>query len=65
MTEQYSFYLPFYFQAVRGSSATSSGIRMIPLVLPQILAIMLVGGIVTKFGVYVRFPSILLLGKCS
>lgn len=38
---------------------------MIPLVLPQILAIMLVGGIVTKFGVYVRFPSILLLGNCS
>ncbi|KAI4232198.1 MAG: hypothetical protein LQ349_005153 [Xanthoria aureola] len=51
----YSFYLPFYFQAVRGSSATSSGIRMIPLVLPQILAIMLVGAIVTKFGVYVPY----------
>lgn len=38
---------------------------MIPLVLPQILAIMMVGAIVTKFGVYVRFPSILLLGNCS
>ncbi|KAL8725329.1 MAG: hypothetical protein Q9166_007435 [cf. Caloplaca sp. 2 TL-2023] len=51
----YSFYLPFYFQAVRGSSATSSGVRMIPLVLPQILSIILVGAIVTKFGVYVPY----------
>ncbi|KAL9594373.1 MAG: hypothetical protein Q9219_007067 [cf. Caloplaca sp. 3 TL-2023] len=54
----YSFYLPFYFQAVRGCSATNSGVRMIPLVLPQILAIILVGAVVTKFGVYVcPFPS--------
>lgn len=51
----YSFYLPFYFQAVRGSSATKSGVRMIPLVLPQILSIMIVGAIVTKFGVYVPY----------
>ena len=50
---QYSFYLPFYFQAVQGVSATISGVRMIPLVLSQIVSIILTGAIISKRGYYV------------
>ena len=48
--------MPFYFQAVQGVSATKSGIRAIPLCLSQIVAVVVVGAIVSKTGHYVR-PS--------
>ncbi|KAI9879023.1 MAG: hypothetical protein M1830_009822 [Pleopsidium flavum] len=50
-----TYYIPFYFQAVQGVSVTTSGIRYIPLVVPQIVAIVVTGAIVTATGHYVSF----------
>ncbi|KAK8104721.1 major facilitator superfamily domain-containing protein [Apiospora kogelbergensis] len=47
-----TYYIPFYFQAVQGVSAMQSGIQYIPLVVPQIVAVVIVGAIVTKTGHY-------------
>ncbi|RDL36192.1 putative HC-toxin efflux carrier TOXA [Venustampulla echinocandica] len=49
------FYLPFYFQAVKGVSAENSGIRMIPLLVSITLASIVSGGMTTTFGYYVPF----------
>ena len=51
---QIGYYLPFYFQAVEGVSATQSGVRFIALAFPEVLAIVIMGAIVTKTGLYVR-----------
>lgn len=51
------FYIPFYFQSAQLSSATSSGVKAIPLGLAQVIAIVLVGALVTRFGQYVRRRS--------
>ena len=48
------YYLPFYFQAVEGVSPTASGVRFIALAFPEVLAIVIMGVIVTKTGLYVR-----------
>ena len=48
------FYLPFYFQSVRGDSAIKSGVQYIPLALSQLVGIMVSGGLTTRFGYYVR-----------
>ena len=50
-----AFYLPLYFQAVQGVSATHSGVNMIAYVAPSIVAIGVVGGLVSKFGHYVPY----------
>ena len=47
------YYLPFYFQAAQGVSATQSGISFISLAFPEIIAIMASGAIATKTGHYV------------
>ena len=47
------YFIPFYFQAVQGVSVTASGVRAIPLGLSQIVAVVVVGAIVTKTGHYV------------
>jgi hypothetical protein len=49
------YYLPFYFQAVKGTSAEGSGIRTIPYLVGMTIASIAVGGLVTAFGVYVPF----------
>jgi hypothetical protein len=49
------YYLPIYFQSIRGATATSSGIRVLPLMLSTVLASMLSGGLVTAFGYYTPF----------
>ena len=51
--------MPFYFQAVQGVSATTSGIRFIALALPEIMAIVVSGAIVSKTGHYVSEASCL------
>ena len=51
--------MPFYFQAVQGVSATKSGIRFIALALPEIVAIVVSGAIVSKIGHYVSKISCL------
>lgn len=50
-----TYYIPFYFQATQGASAISSGAKFISLVLPEIVAIVITGAIVSKIGHYVPF----------
>lgn len=49
------FYLPFYFQAVKGTSAEGSGIRSIPLLISITIASIISGGLVTVLGWYTPF----------
>lgn len=49
------YYLPFYFQAVKGTSAEGSGIRTIPYLVSNTLAAIFGGGMITVIGYYVPF----------
>ncbi|KAG4415640.1 hypothetical protein IFR04_011199 [Cadophora malorum] len=49
------FYLPFYFQAVKGTTAEESGIRTIPYLGSIILSSILVGAAITMLGWYKPF----------
>lgn len=49
------YYLPFYFQAVKGTSAEESGIRTIPYLASNILASIVIGGGITVVGVFKPF----------
>ncbi|TDL27600.1 putative major facilitator superfamily transporter [Rickenella mellea] len=49
------FYLPFYFQAVKGASAENSGIRTIPYLVSITLSSLIVGGSITVLGYYAPF----------
>ncbi|KAH7406343.1 major facilitator superfamily transporter [Phaeosphaeria sp. MPI-PUGE-AT-0046c] len=49
------FYLPIYFQAVRGVSAISSGVRLIPIILGLTITQIVVGGVITVTGVHNPF----------
>ncbi|KAL2038880.1 hypothetical protein N7G274_008402 [Stereocaulon virgatum] len=51
----YAYYLPIYFQSIQGVTPIASGVRFIALVLPQILGLMVVGMVVTKWGYYVPY----------
>ncbi|KAF2688991.1 MFS general substrate transporter [Lentithecium fluviatile CBS 122367] len=50
-----AFYIPFYFQTVRGETPISVGVRFIPLMLPQILALLVAGAIASQYGYYVPY----------
>ena len=49
------YFLPFYFQAVKGTTAEGSGIRTIPYLVSITLASIFIGGSVSKFGWYTPF----------
>ncbi|MCJ1418886.1 hypothetical protein MMC32_005237 [Xylographa parallela] len=49
------FFLPFYFQAVKGTTAEGSGIRTIPYLVSITIASIVIGGSITSFGWYVPF----------
>ncbi|KAB8288851.1 hypothetical protein EYC80_010754 [Monilinia laxa] len=51
-------YIPIYFQAIRGTSATNSGVRMIAMDVGRIIFIIISGFIVTKFGYYMPYMVI-------
>ena len=51
--------MPFYFQAVEAVTATKSGIRFIALALPEIVAIVVSGAVVSKIGYYVSMTQVL------
>jgi EmrB/QacA subfamily drug resistance transporter len=60
-------YVPVYVQRVLGSSATSSGVVLIPLSLGWVLASMASGQIIARTGRYKAFPvigSLLVLAGC-
>jgi Na+/melibiose symporter-like transporter len=52
--------LPFYFQAVIGTTAIRSGVNYITLAVPQFLALLLSGALVTKYGHYM---PVILVGQ--
>lgn len=47
------YYMPFFFQAVLGSSTIRSGIDFLPLAVPQVVATIISGVLVTKTGSYI------------
>ncbi|OCB91721.1 MFS general substrate transporter [Sanghuangporus baumii] len=49
------FFLPFYFQAIKGVSAQESGIRSIPYLVSVSIAAVTSGTIITKIGYYCPF----------
>ncbi|KAF2018695.1 MFS transporter [Aaosphaeria arxii CBS 175.79] len=49
------FYLPFYFQASKGTSAEESGIRTIAYLVSITLASIVIGGLITAIGYYSPF----------
>ena len=46
------YFIPIYFQAVKGMSAIKSGVASIPLILCNVIAIIIGGFLITKFGHY-------------
>jgi len=49
------FYLPLYFQSVKGSTATKSGIQVLPLLLATVLSSAVGGALITFLGYYTPF----------
>ncbi|KAJ7284548.1 MFS transporter [Mycena rebaudengoi] len=49
------FYIPIWFQAIKGVSAVQSGIRNLPMILSLVLASIVAGGIITVTGYYTPF----------
>lgn len=49
------YYLPVYFQAVRGVDATQSGVRSLPLILGLTLLQIVTGVLIGEIGIYVPF----------
>ncbi|KAL2827943.1 major facilitator superfamily domain-containing protein [Aspergillus cavernicola] len=49
------YYLPIFFQSVRGASAMKSGIQLLPLMLATVVSSVLIGILVTVFGYYTPF----------
>ncbi len=48
--------LPLYLQVVKGDSATSAGLKLIPLMLGIVTASIISGKLISKHGHYKRFP---------
>ncbi|KAI1370172.1 MFS general substrate transporter [Hypoxylon crocopeplum] len=55
------YYLPIWFQAVKGDSAVESGIHLLPQVLALVVASILTGVLTSRVGYYTPF---LILGIC-
>ncbi|KAK8001563.1 hypothetical protein PG991_013785 [Apiospora marii] len=51
----FMFYLPIFFQSIRGSSAILSGIQMLPMLLGLVVASGIVGALISCFGFYTPF----------
>jgi MFS family permease len=49
------FYLPFYFQAIKGTTAEESGIRTIAYLISSTLGSLAVGSLITLLGTYAPF----------
>ena len=49
------YYMPIWFQAIQGVSATESGIRSLPLILAQVISSVASGVLTTKIGYYTPF----------
>ena len=51
-------YLPLYLQVVKGVSATSSGLRLLPMMAGLLLTSTLSGQLITRWGRYKMFPIV-------
>lgn len=49
------YYLPIWFQAIKGTTATESGIRNLPMIMGLVIMSVLAGFLVTKIGYYTPF----------
>ena len=49
------FYLPLYFQSVKGASATRSGIDVLPLLLSTVISSVITGSLISVVGYYTPF----------
>ncbi|KAI9893631.1 MAG: hypothetical protein M1814_006427 [Vezdaea aestivalis] len=49
------FYLPIWFQAVKGTTAVKSGINNLPMILGLVILSIIAGGLVTTFGYYTPY----------
>jgi MFS family permease len=56
-----TFYLPIYFQAIRGTSAATAGVRLLPYFLSTVIFVIASGIAVSKLGYYTPF----LIGGCA
>ncbi|KAL8688170.1 MAG: hypothetical protein Q9218_005852 [Villophora microphyllina] len=54
----HSYYLPYWFQAIKNQSAITSGVATIPYLASNFICSMIAGGVVTKFG-YFNPPALL------
>ena len=49
------YYVPIWFQAIKGTSATESGIRNLPMILSLVIFSLIAGGLVTATGYFTPF----------
>jgi MFS family permease len=49
------YYLPYYFQAIKDTSALQSGIDVLPLILAQVVGTILAGALTSQTGYYMPF----------
>ncbi|KAF3480958.1 major facilitator superfamily transporter [Arthroderma uncinatum] len=49
------YYLPLWFQAIKGVSAVKSGIMNLPMILSLVIGVIMSGGLVTAIGYYAPF----------
>ncbi|EZF34534.1 efflux pump [Trichophyton mentagrophytes] len=54
------YYLPLWFQAIKGVSAVKSGIMNLPMILSLVIGVIMSGGLVTAIGYYAPF----MIGCC-
>lgn len=55
------YFLPVWFQAIKGDSAVKSGIHLLPMVLPVVIASIITGILVSRIGYYTPF---MIVGVC-
>ncbi|KAK6218600.1 hypothetical protein QIS74_06480 [Colletotrichum tabaci] len=57
----FAYYLPIWFQAIQGVSAVESGVRLLPLVLSMVVAMLSAGALVRRLGYY---TPVMIFGVC-
>lgn len=55
------YFIPIWFQAIKGVSAIDSGIRLLPMILPMVFASIMTGALTARIGYYTPF---MILGSC-
>ena len=55
------YYLPIWFQAIKGDSAVKSGIHLLPMIMPIVVTSIVTGILISRIGYYTPF---MLVGVC-